>query len=166
MVRPWPNVKNEYNITLQIHRIWHLNCDLSCVDVVLPKIQDEEMDILALVPADRCNLPGLDAVERSSGNGAVTSYSNVSDFLSRLRQGICKPAILILFVDGPVPLRSLHEAGDLLSGFHIVVVLETMDRESVALAHRLQPRVVIASEQAGEELAAIVEKMIGVRPTL
>ena len=124
------------------------------------------MDILALVPAGACKLPGLDALERSSGNGGVASYSNVSDFLSRLRRGICKPAVLILFVDGPVPLRSLYEAGDLLSGFHIVVVLATMDRESVALAHRLQPRVVIANEQADRELPAIVEKMIGVHPSL
>ena len=124
------------------------------------------MDILALVPQGGCGSPGLDEVERSSGNGGVASYTNVSDFLSRLRQGLCKPAILILFADGPLPLRSLHEAGDLLSGFHIVVVLETMDKESVALAHRLQPRVVIAREQADAELAAIVEKMIGVHPML
>ena len=58
-------------------------------------------------------------------------------------------------------MRSLHEAYDLLSGFQIVVVLEAMDTESVALAHRLQPRLVIARERAGEGLAAIVGKMIG-----
>jgi hypothetical protein len=124
------------------------------------------MDILALVPQGGYGSLGLDAVERISGNGGVASYSNVSDFLSRLRQGIRKPAILILFVDGPACLRSLHKAGDLLSDFHTLVVLEAMDRESVALAHRLQPRVVIAREEAREELAAIVEKMIGVYPTL
>ncbi len=124
------------------------------------------MDILALVPQGGRGLPGLDVVERSSGNGGVASYSNVSDLLLRLRQGICKPAILILFSDGPASLRSLHDAGDLLSGFHIVVVLETMDRESVSLAHHLQPRVVIACEQADAELAAIVEKMIGIDPML
>ena len=124
------------------------------------------MDILALVPQGGYGSTGLDALGRSLGNGGVESYSSVSDFLSRLRQGICKQAVLILFVDGPARLRSLGLAGDLLSGFHIIVVMEAMDKESVALAHRLQPRVVIAHEQAGEELAAIVEKMIGIRPTL
>ena len=118
------------------------------------------MDILTLVSPGGYDSLGFDALERDSRNRTVTSYSNVSDFLSRLRQVICKPAILILFVDGPATLRSLHDAADLLRGFHIVVVLETMDTESVALAHLLQPRLVIAREQAAEDLAAIVEKMI------
>jgi hypothetical protein len=60
----------------------------------------------------------------------------------------------------------LDQAGDLLIGFHIVVVLKSMEKESVALAHRLQPRVVITCEEADDGLAAIVEKMAGVQPVL
>lgn len=119
------------------------------------------MNIIALI--SRSNLSeGCDFLPNSgAGWMEMTEFhSTVKGLVARLREGVCKPSILLLYADSPETLHVLVEVAEILSGFDIVLVLGPADEYSVTLAHRLRPRVLLSVENAGEYIQAVVEKML------
>ena len=100
------------------------------------------------------------AVKQTVPQGDMEICLTVDALLKRLRGPVQARTIAILFPASPDDLAGLLEINEFLDDLRIILILADADESTVALGHRLRPRVVLQGDAYLLQLLPILENMI------
>lgn len=98
------------------------------------------------------------AVTRSVPETEV--FSVMDDLVSRFRRPSGEPVVAVLIVGSLNELAALRQMKGILHDCRTVLVLPDREAETVAAGHRLHPRFLGSLDDDGEEIAAVLCKML------
>ena len=117
------------------------------------------MDTIFFAPASPDGEALLATVLRSVGDGRVEVFRTVAALLDRLKAPASPESVAVLCPESEEDLAELVCMAEMLDGLRTVLVLRKEEKASVALAHKLHPRVRLRGEEAEAQLAAVMEKL-------
>lgn len=99
-----------------------------------------------------------DAVTRSVPETQV--FGAMDDLVSRFRCPSGEPMVAVLIVGSLSELAALRQMKGMLHDCRTLLILPDRETETVAAGHRLHPRFLGCLDDAGEEIAAVLCKML------
>ncbi|QEM67279.1 hypothetical protein FO488_03335 [Geobacter sp. FeAm09] len=99
-----------------------------------------------------------DAVTRTVPQTEVISA--MDDLVGRFRRPSGEPVVAVLIAGSLGELAALRQMKGMLHDCRTVLILPDREAETVAAGHRLHPRFLGCLDDAGEEIAAVLCKML------
>ncbi len=117
------------------------------------------MSIIVLTPpGSEGNEEIRAAVERATPAYTVETYNSVEEMIQRLLRTIDTYWIVVLLPASRKDLEELLPYEDILHRVRIVLILPDQSPQTVSLAHRLRPRVLLHDGDSLENLIAVMSR--------
>ena len=107
----------------------------------------------------------VELVEQSVGEQLPTRMMIHCRCLTVLEQRLKRPRhdieVLLIAISDAIEMRVLNAMRHLLLDLRLVIVLPSHDPDIIAWAHKMVPRFIAYSDSGYEQVAPVLEKMIG-----